>query len=161
MKEEDDFLSQHPEFTDAMLRQEYMAIPTAEGLNEAWLKYLIEYHLSFLPEDEKKDIFLLLKPLVDLGARSNILRREINMYLDEYDIIWDKYLMYMRRGKYDPRLIVQQEAIRTAFELQLNRSVEMRQMELIFTRKFELLRRQIGRTFRRLRERLTTKSEET
>ena len=139
-KEIDDFLSQdmeHPELETSMQRA-YSDIPSPSDFDEAWIKYIIEFHL---PKDLERLLILYLKPLVDLAAKSNILRQEIPMHLLEYDIIWDMYRIYERKGKYDSKLMVCQEIIRHALELQLCRSVKGWQGELIFTRKFDIRQR--------------------
>ena len=151
----DDFLgqqtSEHPE-QESVMQREYGNIPNPSDFDEAWIKYIIEFHL---PKDLEKLLVLYLKPLVDLAAKSNILRQEIPMHLLEYDIIWDMYRIYERKGRYDSKLMVCQEIIRHALELQLNRSVKGWQGELIFTRKFDIRQRMkeksegFGKYFRR------------
>lgn len=133
----DDFLSQsveHPE-QQAVMDRAYSEIPSPSSFDEAWIKYIIEFHL---PKDLEKLLILYMKPLIDLAAKSNLKRAEIPMHLLAYDIIWDEYRIYERKGRYDSRLMVCQEIIRHAFELQLNRSVEGWQGNLIFTRKFDI-----------------------
>ena len=138
--EVDEFLNQHvdhPEMESSM-EQAYAGIPVPGDFNEAWIKYIIEFHL---PKDLERILILYLKPLIDLAAKSNILRREIPMHLLQYDLIWDMYRMYEQKGKYDSRLLVCQEIIRHALELQLNRSVKGWQGELIFTKRFDIRNR--------------------
>ena len=77
----------------------YDNISAPQILDEAWMKYIIEFHL---PKDLEHLIIMYLKPLVDLAPKSNIQRKEITMHLIEYDLIWDSYFIYMRKGKYDP-----------------------------------------------------------
>lgn len=140
-REVDEFLSQsvseHPE-QQGMMEQDFASIPTPGDFNEAWIKYIIEYHLPHLKEQEVKILVSYMKPLIDLAAKTNILRREIPMHLLQYDIIWDMYRMYEQKGKYDSRLMVCQEIVRHAFELQLNRAVKGWQGELIFTKRFDI-----------------------
>lgn len=107
-------------------------------LDEAWMKYIIEFHVPNLPEDEKNLIIGMLKPLVDLAPKSNIRRREITMHLISYDLIWDKYFIYMKKGKYDPRLLVLEDVFREAIELQLNRSVDGWLGRLMHTKLFRI-----------------------
>ena len=139
-QEVDEFLqqqSEHPEM-QGIMQQDYASIPMPGDFNEAWIKYIIEFHL---PKDLERILILYLKPLVDLAAKSNILRKEIPMHLLQYDLIWDMYRMYEQKGKYDSRLMVCQEIIRHALELQLNRSVKGWQGELIFTKRFDIRNR--------------------
>lgn len=98
----------------------YDNVSAPQILDEAWMKYIIEFHL---PKDLEQLILLYLKPLIDLAPKSNIRRPEITMYLIQYDLIWDSYFIYMKKGKYDPKLLVIKEILRQAIELQLNRSV--------------------------------------
>ena len=111
--------------------------------SEAWIRYIIEYHMPDMPEEEKREIIVMLKPVVDVAAKAYIKRHEIPMHLDAYDIIWDKYFMYMKRGKYDPRLLILRESLREGFELQLTRSVDARQMSMIFEPKQSIFQRLI------------------
>jgi len=103
--------------------------------DEAWMKYIIEFNL---PNDLKQMLISYLKPLVDLAPKSNIRRKEIPMHLIQYDLIWDRYFIYMKKGKYDPNLLVVQEIIRHAIELQLNRSVDGWLGRLMHTRLFRI-----------------------
>jgi len=78
-----------------------------------------------------------MKPLVDLAAKTNILRPEITLHLMEYDLIWERYKIFQCSGKFKPEMNVVKELIRHAFELQLNRSVEGWQGDLLFTQRHE------------------------
>jgi len=122
---------------DDFLQQGYdCGMPASQRpFTEEWIKYIVEYHMPDIPETEKQEIVGMLKPIVDVAAKSNILRREIPLHLDGYDIIWDKYFMYMKEGKYDPRLLILKESLREGFELQLCRSVDAVQMRMIFEPK--------------------------
>lgn len=104
-------------------------------LDEAWMKYIIEFHL---PGDLEQLIVAYMKPLIDLAPKSNIRRREITMHLIAYDLIWDGYFIYMRKGKYDPKLLVVKEILRNAIELQLNRSVDGWLGRLMHTKLFRI-----------------------
>lgn len=104
-------------------------------MDEAWMKYIIEFHL---PKDLEQLIVQYIKPLIDLAPKSNIRRREITMHLIAYDLIWDSYFIYMRKGKYDPRLLVVKEILRNAIELQLNRSVDGWLGRLMHTKLFRI-----------------------
>lgn len=104
-------------------------------LDEAWMKYIIEFHL---PKDLEHIIIMYLKPLIDLSPKSNIRRKEITMHLISYDLIWDSYFIYMRKGKYDPKLLVVKEILREAIELQLNRSVEGWLGRMLHTKLFRI-----------------------
>lgn len=117
------------------MKEAYANIPSLGTHEQAWIKYIIEFHL---PKDLEKILLLYLKPLIDLAAKTNLKRREIPIHLLEYDIIWDQYRIYERKGKYDSRLLVCQEIIRHALELQLNRSVDGWQGNLLFTKKFDI-----------------------
>ena len=143
--EVDEFLGQqidHPD-VEPVMNQAYGDIPMPGDFNEAWIKYIIEFHL---PKDLEKLLVLYLKPLVDLAAKTNIQRPEIPMHLLQYDLVWDMYRMYEQKGRYDSRLLVCQEIIRHALELQLNRSVKGWQGELIFTKRFDIRQRMKEKT---------------
>jgi len=112
---------------------EHAAAP--QLLDEAWMKYIIEFHL---PKDLEQIILLYLKPLIDLAPKSNIQRKEITMHLMAYDLIWDSYFLYMKKGKYDPKLLVVKEILREAIELQLNRSVMGWLGRLMHTKLFRI-----------------------
>lgn len=105
--------------------------------NEAWIKYVLEFPLPDVRDEGgvKEEIIGMLKPVMDTAAKSNILRREIPMHLDSYDLIWSKYFAYMKKGKYNARLLVLQESLREGFELHLNRGIEATQMRMIFEPK--------------------------
>jgi len=100
--------------------------------SETWIRYIMEYQL---PDADKKEIIRMLRPIMDVAAKGNIRRQDIPMYLDDYDIIWHKYKMYMKKGKYDPELLTLEESLRLGFELQATRSVDMGQMRMIFEPK--------------------------
>ena len=108
-------------------------IPQAS--DEAWMKYIIEYNI---PEQEKQEIITMLRPLMNLAPRSNIRRSAVCMHLFSYDLIWDKYFIYVKKGKYDPKLLVLEEALREAFNLQLDRSVEGWLGKLMHTKLFRI-----------------------
>lgn len=113
----------------------YDNVSAPQVLDEAWMKYIIEFHL---PTDLEQLILLYLKPLLDLAPKSNIRRAEITMHLIEYDLIWDSYFIYMKKGKYDPKLLVVKEILRQAIELQLNRSVDGWLGRLMHTKLFRV-----------------------
>lgn len=101
---------------------------------EAWMKYIIEFHL---PPDLEQMILMYVRPLINLAPKSNIRRGEIPMYLIGYDLIWDEYFIYMRKGKYDPQLIVIKGIIREALKLQLCRSIGGWLGKLMQTKMFQ------------------------
>ena len=109
-----------------------------QQVDEAWMRYIIEFHLPHIPFEERQLILNMLQPLINLAPKTNIRRREIVMHLLEFDIIWDKYFVYMRKGKYDPKLLVVQEIFRQAIEFQLNRSVEGWLGRLMHTKLFRI-----------------------
>jgi hypothetical protein len=119
------------ELSQSMMSSPFM--PQAQ--DEAWMKYIIEYNIA--PE-EKQEIITMLRPLMNLAPKSNIRRREIPMHIIGYELIWDKYFIYVKKGKYDPKLLVLEEALEEAFELQLNRSVEGWLGRLMHTRLFKI-----------------------
>jgi hypothetical protein len=102
---------------------------------EAWMKYIIEFHL---PPDLEKMILMYIRPLINLSPKSKIKRGEIPMYLVGYDLIWDEYFIYMRKGKYDPELLVVKTIIREALKLQLCRSIGGWLGNLIHTKTFNI-----------------------
>ena len=106
-----------------------------QGQDEAWMKYIIEYNI---PENEKQEIIGFLRPLMNLAPRSNIRRSAVCIHLFSYDLIWDKYFIFVKKGKYDPKLLVLEEALREAFELQLDRSVEGWLGKLMHTKLFRI-----------------------
>lgn len=106
-----------------------------QGQDEAWMKYIIEYNI---PEQEKAEIINMLRPLMNLAPRSNIRRSAVCMHLFSYDLIWDKYFIYVKKGKYDQKLLVLEESLREAFELQLDRSVEGWLGKLMHTKLFRI-----------------------
>jgi hypothetical protein len=123
MPESNQFQIQPPNIIlDQQLRQQivsdYSSSPQME--EEAWMKYIIEFHL---PPDLEQLILLYLRPLINLAPKSKIKRGEIPMYLIGYDLVWDEYFIYMRSGKYDPDLLVIKGIIREALKLQLCRSI--------------------------------------
>ena len=82
-------------------------------------------------------ILMYIRPLINLAPKSNIRRGEIPMYLIGYDLIWDEYFIYMRKGKYDPQLIVIKGIIREAIKLQLCRSIVGWLGKLMHTKFFQ------------------------
>ena len=104
--------------------------------DEAWMKYIIEFHL---PPDLEQMMLLYTRPLVNLAPKSNIRRGEIPMYLIGYDLVWDEYFIYMRKGKYDPNLIVTKGIIREAFKLQLCRAIGGWLGKLMHTKMFNIV----------------------
>jgi hypothetical protein len=113
----------------------YDNVNAPQMMDEAWMKYIIEFHL---PKDLEQLVIMYLKPLIDLAPKSNIKRREIFTYLVGYDLIWDTYFIYMKKGKYDPKLLVVKEILRTAIELQLNRSVDGWLGRMMHTKLFRI-----------------------
>ncbi len=113
--------------------QNYREISNIE--EEAWMKYIIEFHL---PPDLEKMILMYVRPLINLSPKSKIKRGEIPMYLVGYDLIWDEYFIYMRKGKYDPDLLVIKTIIREALKLQLCRSIGGWLGNLIHTKTFNI-----------------------
>jgi len=91
--------------------------------SQAWLQYMIEYTAPDLDPKTKEEIIRMLKPLMDSAAKSSLRRREVPMHLLQYDIIWDDYYTYKKRGRYDPTLVVLKDVLREAFTLQLNKSI--------------------------------------
>jgi hypothetical protein len=144
-----DFLIEPPTaetVTDSGLDEMYA---TPQTLDAAWTKYIMEFHL---PKDLQEVLVRYTKPLVDLAPKTYILRAEIPMHLLEYDLVWMRYRLFMHKGKFDPKLQVYKEIIRHALELQLNRSVDGWQGNLLFTRKYEVMQthreKQMGRIAR-------------
>ena len=113
----------------------YDNVTAPQMFDEAWMKYIIEFHL---PQDLEQLIVAYMKPLIDLAPKSNIKRKEILMHLISYDLVWDTYFIYMKKGKYDPKLLVVKEILREAIELQLNRSVEGWLGRLMHTKLFRI-----------------------
>ena len=137
MPESDQFQINPPNIVlDQQLRQEissYSSTPQME--EEAWMKYIIEFHL---PQDLEQIILTYIRPLINLAPKSKIRRGEIPMYLIGYDLIWDEYFIYMRKGKYDPKLIVVKGIIREALKLQLCRSIDGWLGKLMHTKFFDI-----------------------
>lgn len=119
-------------------------------IQEAWVKYILEFPMPSIKTDVKYEIIKILEPVMNTASKSNILRREIPIHLDAYDIIWDKYLSYMRKGKYDPAILTLREGLREGFDLQLNRSVEAGQMRLLLQHQQSIIQRFISGAERRL-----------
>ena len=92
-----------------------------------------------LPKDLKNLLLNYTLPLVNLAPKSNILRREIPMHLDGYDLIWARYKIFLRKGRFEPELFIIKEIIRHSLELQLTRGVDGWQGNLLFTRKYEIM----------------------
>ena len=130
--------------------------------HEAWIKYILEFPMPDVKDAKgtKEELVSILEPVMNVSAKSNILRREIPMHLDSYDIIWDKYFAYMKRGKYDPRLLVLHEALREGFELHLNRSIDATQMRMIFEPKQNVFQRLVSGTEQKLSWFKSRKTEE-
>ena len=112
---------------------------SAIGYEAAWHKYILEFNL---PKELEELLIKYTKPIVDLAAKTNILRREIPMHLLQYDLIWQRYRIFMHKGKFEPKYYVYKEIIRHALELQLNRSVDGWQGELLFTKRLDILEHQ-------------------
>ncbi len=126
---------------DSEMRRGMMYEPGSipQVFDEAWMKYIIEFHYSFeMPEQQAHEIISMMKPLIDLGPKSNIRRREITMYLYGFDLVWENYLMYVKKGKYDGNLLTLRELLRNAYELQLNRSVDGWLGRLMHTKLFRI-----------------------
>lgn len=115
--------------------------------SEAWIKYILQFNI---PKDDKNPIINMLKPIMDAAPKSNIKRSSIVLSLDAYDIIWEKYLTYVKKGKYDPNLITLREALREGYYLSLTRGVDMSQMKLIFINKYDISQRNLSSTARKL-----------
>jgi len=126
------------------------------GLDASWVLQLVE--IKELPEEIKLP---LIKLILNTAAKTNIQRPEIPMHLLQYDLIWQEYKIFVNSGKLDPELKVIYEMIRHELELQLNRSVEGWQGELLFTKRYDI---QQSRRSRRKRKRFglfrTKKGEE-
>lgn len=152
---------------DSELRkQAYDNYPVSPQLEEeAWMKYIIEFHL---PPDLEHMILMYIRPLINLAPKSNIRRGEIPMYLIGYDLVWDEYFIYMRKGKYDPNLIVIKGIIREALKLQLCRSIGGWLGKLMQTKMFQIstssdksnIRKGIGLFRRRRNEQQQQESEQ-
>lgn len=106
------------------------------NMDAAWTKYIMEFEL---PKDLQNLLLVYTIPLVNLAAKSNIKEKAIVNHLDEYDLIWQRYKIFLRKGRYEPKLFVISEIIREAFELQLTRGVDGWQGNLLFTRKYEIM----------------------
>lgn len=133
----DDFQINPPNLVlEQELRKHVSDYPnTPQMEEEAWMKYIIEFHL---PPELERMILLYMRPLINLAPKSKIKRGEIPMYLIGYDLIWDEYFIYMRKGKYDPDLIVIKGIIREALKLQLCRSIGGWLGNLIHTKTFNI-----------------------
>ena len=112
---------------------------TPTSLDAAWTKYIMEFEL---PKDLENILLSYTLPVVNLAPKANIMRREINIHLDAYDLIWQRYKIFLRKGRFEPRLYVIKEIIRHALELQLTRGIEGWQGNLLFTRKYEIMQEQ-------------------
>ena len=124
------------------LRHQIGEFPMSPQMEEeAWMKYIIEFHL---PPELEQMILMYVRPLVNLAPKSNIKRGEIPMYLVGYDLIWDEYFIYMRKGKYDPKLIVVKGIIREALKLQLCRSIGGWLGKLMNTKIFSISQEKSG-----------------
>ena len=135
---ENDFHIQAPSIVlDSELRRQISSdMPMGSNIEEeAWMKYIIEFHL---PPDLEQMILMYLRPLINLAPKSNIRRGEIPMYLIGYDLVWDEYFIYMRKGKYDPKLLVIKGIIREALKLQLCRSIGGWLGKLMHTKFFNI-----------------------
>jgi hypothetical protein len=104
---------------------------------EPWVKYILKASLPNVKNasQAKKDIIEMLEPMMDSSNRSNVKRYEIPEYLRGYDIVWQKFFIYKRKGRYDPDLLVLKSSIREMYALELSRSIEMGQMSMIFQPK--------------------------
>lgn len=135
---ENDFQIHAPSIVlDQEIRKQILVdSPMGSGIEEeAWMKYIIEFHL---PPELEQMILMYIRPLVNLAPKSNIRRGEIPMYLIGYDLIWDEYFIYMRKGKYDPKLLVIKGIIREALKLQLCRSIGGWLGKLMHTKFFNI-----------------------
>lgn len=134
---ENDFQIQPPNIIlENELRQSVQGYPGVSSIEEeAWMKYIIEFHL---PPELEQLILMYIRPLVNLSPKTKIKRGEIPMYLVGYDLIWDEYFIYMRKGKYDPDLLVIKTIIREALKLQLCRSIGGWLGNLIHTKTFNI-----------------------
>lgn len=166
MEESNQFQIQSPNIvvSDQILRQEIAGgyLPSPQMEEEAWMKYLIEFHL---PPDLERVILMYIRPLINLAPKSKIRRGEIPMYLIGYDLIWDEYFIYMRSGKYDPDLLVFKGIIREALKLQLCRSIDGWLGRLMHTKYFDISQSQaeksnIRKGFSILRRRKPEQQEE-
>ncbi len=99
-----------------------------------WVEYILK---TPLPNTEKSSetkqrIIAMLKPMMDVANRSNVKRWEIPEYLCGYDIVWNKFFIYERKGRFEPELLVLKSSIREEYCLELSRSIDMGQMAMIF-----------------------------
>jgi len=122
------------------------------NFSETWVQYILEFPMPKIEEERevKETIIHMLTPVMNVSARSNLRRPDIPLHLWAYDIIWQKYFVYKRRGRYDPDLLVLKESLREGFELMLNRSVEMGQMRMIFEPKQSIFQRLVTGRDRKL-----------
>jgi len=123
-----------PNLEDARTTSAYEQQPISQSAS--WTKYILEFGL---PGDLEDLLIKHTKPLIDLAAKTNILRTEVTLHLMEYDLIWERYKIFMHKGKFNSQMYVVKELLRHAFELQLCRSVEGFQSNLLFTSKHEYL----------------------
>lgn len=130
---------------------------TPQTIDAAWTQYILEFDL---PKDLKSLLLSYVKNLVNLAAKSNIKRREIPMHLLEYDQIWQRYRIFMHSGKFEQKLYVVKEIIRHALELQLNRSVDGWQGNLMFKRYYEIKQTQPQDKIKRFTNFFKSKKEE-
>jgi len=103
----------------------------------AWVKYILKAKLPDVRNEDqaKQSIIQMLEPLMDSANRSNLKRWEIPEYLRGYDIVWQKYFVYKRKGKYDSDLLVLKSSLREQFALELSRSIDMGMMSMILQPK--------------------------
>lgn len=148
---QNDFLIDPPEYKDMEMMPTDMPI-SAEA---AWLLQLIEVRL---PKEIRSEITIYLKTILSTAPKTNILRHEIPLHLRSYDLIWTRY--QMTGHKLDNKLFVLKESLRHTLELELNRSSEGWQGELLFTKRYDVTNRQDMQRRRRLREIFMGRKEE-
>lgn len=141
---EDDFLIPPPEPSTGM---DMISPDIPISQEAAWLLQLIEVRL---PKEISKEITVFFKTILATAPKTNILRHEIPLHLRSYDLIWTRY--QMTGHTLDNTLFVLKEALRHTLELELNRSAEGWQGELIFTKKYDVTNRRDVQKQRRIRD---------
>lgn len=138
---------------DAFLDEYDATVGAQRPWSVAWLKDLIEYNIPDIDEKEKREIIGIFKPLLDNAAKTNLTDKQILSMLNQYEIIWGKFFMYMKRGKKDPQLLVLKESLYAGYEQQLNRSKHFGQMRLVMEQHSII--KQISEGFNRTKNRLS------
>ena len=125
-----------------------------KDFSKSWVEYILEFNLPSVKdkdeEEVKYNIIQMLKPVINTGARSNLKRSDVWLFLWEYDNIWQSFFTYTRKGTYDPDLISLKKSLRAGYALMLYRSVDMGQMRMIFEPKQSVFQRIFSGSDRKL-----------